>query len=97
MQKFVPRTTEWKPHRYRAPEYLVAKENRRQRKYALRARPVRRSDSPSSSEDSFDDDDKQYENDQCFWNESELIKMQLDEGSADREYVKLTVTRTDDK
>ena len=92
----VPRNTQWKPYRYRAPEYLFAKEQKRKIRYADRPRPAKRADSPSSSENSIDDDN-QYENDEVFWNEHELIKMQLDEGSVDRNYVKLTVTRTNDK
>ena len=93
----MPRELEWKPYRYRAPEYLVYKQMKKDKHYGDKPRPARRSDSPSSSEASDDNDELQYKDDEVFWNESELIKMQLDEGSVKRNYIKLTVTRTDDK
>ena len=44
-----------------------------------------------------DDDDQKYVEDDCFWHEQELVKMQLEEEHAAQEYYKVTVTRSVDK
>lgn len=44
-----------------------------------------------------DDDFMKYSNDEFYWDEQELVKMQLDEVHAAQEYYKVTVTCTVDK
>lgn len=73
IQRLVPKKTRMRPTRYRAPEYLVRKEERREIKYKDKQRPKRREDSPSSSESSDEENPVKYEDDYYFWNEQVLI------------------------
>ena len=49
----------------------------------------------SASED--DNDAKKYVDDECFWDEQEIVRMQLDECHAAQQYYKVTVTKSIDK
>lgn len=51
----------------------------------------------SSSDSEEDDDPYKYVNDQAFWDPVELEKMQLDEFTNRRQYIKVTITRSNDK
>jgi hypothetical protein len=96
VQRMIPRKTGSKAYRYAALEYKAFKEKLRMRKYANQKRPERAADEASSSEAS-DDEQLGDSGDAVFWNETELIRMQLDEVNEKREYLKVTVTRTDEK
>jgi len=52
-------------------------------------------DSSSDSED--ENDPYKYKDDQCYWDEEQLEKMQLDEDNIKKTYLKVTCTRTIDK
>jgi hypothetical protein len=55
-------------------------------------------DADESSSDSEDEADPyKYVDDQCFWDEEQIEKMQLDEDTVKRRYIKVTCTRTIDK
>lgn len=95
VQRLVPRKKGSKPYRYAALEYKYHKEQLRAQKYAGKKRPELAPDDPSSSEAS--EDEHVQNGDSVFWNEQELIKMQLDSANESREYLKVTVTRTDEK
>lgn len=92
----MPKSNNAKPFRYRTHAYLDHKEERRERKWGSE-RPARRSDSASSSSSDDDNDPKKFLDDDCFWDEQELIKMQMDEVHAAQEYYKVTITRSTDK
>lgn len=51
--------------------------------------------SSSSSDD--DNNPKKFVDDECFWDEQELTKMQLDEHHAAQQYFKVTITKSIDK
>jgi hypothetical protein len=91
----VPKVKENKPIRYRTKEYVDYKEKKRDAKYG-KYRDIRRAGSPSSSESEDDNLPEKYDDPsaQIFWDEKQLIRMQLDEVTEAREYYKITVTRT---
>lgn len=66
------------------------------KKYEGKKRPQLAPDDPSSSEASEDEHVAEH-GDSIFWNEQELMKMQLDTENENREYLKVTCTRTDEK
>ena len=94
----IPKIKENKPVRYRTDEYKQLKEKRRDAKYG-EYRDIKRPGSPSSSESEDDNLAEKYEDpsSKVFWDEKQLIRMQLDEVTEAREYYKITVTRTSDK
>lgn len=54
-------------------------------------------DGESSSDSEEESDPYKYKDDQCYWDEGELEKMQLDEINSKKTYLKVTCSRTIDK
>ena len=54
-------------------------------------------DGESSSDSEEESDPYKYKDDQCYWDEGELEKMQLDEDNCKKAYLKVTCSRTIDK
>lgn len=93
IQKMVPKPIQVVPHRYANAAYEKYKATRRRRI----GRRQRRSASSSSSSSDDDEDAAKFVDDECFWDEQELVKMQLDEEHAAQSYYKVTITRSTDK
>ena len=91
----MPKTTVCKPYRYSTEAYRARKahmlEKKRQRFGALGAVD----DSDSSSED--ESDPAKYKNNDCYWDIDQLERMQLDEVTVKRSYIKLTCQKTTNK
>jgi hypothetical protein len=54
-------------------------------------------DGESSSDSEEEGDPYKYKDDQCYWDESQLEKMQLDQDNCMKTYLKVTCSRTIDK
>ena len=93
IQELTPKTTECLPYRYRSDGYLERKAVTIKRKKGRSSTNLE--DTDSSSED--EDDPDKFKDDDCFWDPVELAKLQLDEYTITRSYIKVTCQKTIDR
>jgi hypothetical protein len=94
VQELVPKATVCKPYRYNTEAYRARKAQVLAKKQKTGASGAV-DDADSSSED--EDDPSKYRNIECFWDLDELERMQLDEQTIQRSYIKLTCQKTTNK
>lgn len=81
------------PYRYRTVEYLDRKRAFVKNKRGGHHRAIE--DTDSSSED--DDDPHKFIDNEVYWDADELERMQLDEFTSRRQYIKVTCQKTSNK
>lgn len=107
VQDLVPKTLTCKPWRYETPAYLerkerVARKKALDRKAKLASHQSAADDEEKSLEGRIvsetsseaEDDPTKYTDCSCFWDVDQLEKMQLDEITIKRQYIKLSCQRT---
>ena len=74
------------PYRYRTEDYIDRKRKFVRNKRGIHIRSIEETD--SSSED--DEDPRKFEDSEVYWDQDELERMQLDEFTSRRTYIKVT-------